>query len=462
MISWQRTIYFLGLAVVEATPAALLLLLAGARGAWGLLCLVVLAGALADWLAQRWLSPEQQRPARLLAAALTALWAVKGYAGAGWGLLAGWGLALTTLFAPAAPHAWPAYLLFVAALFAFWRGLQLAGHDSTSLRKLFTRAALALMLIVGLGLLWQGSSSSAPTALATMMVLAFFAMGLLVLALASLAEQYDTRLRRLGWRGFLILGGAIGLVLVPGLLLASRFGETTAQILRAALGVLVIGVALIFLPPLLILEAALRWLFELIDLEGFAHQLALRQQFQQQQQQQALETLHFLPPWLEMLVQVFLALLPILILAALIVLLRRRARPVGDRGEERESLWSWNGLASDLRDLLARLRRSSGQDEGLRAALARLRGADPISRIRRSYIRLLLAGEAHQHPRTPSQTPREYQPTAEAMLPTATVPITRLTDAYERARYHPLSATAADAEAAEQAWSEIERIDRAP
>jgi hypothetical protein len=462
MISWQRTIYFLGLAVVEATPAALLLLFAGARGAWGLLCLVVLAGALADWIAQRWLPPEQQRPARLLAAALTALWAVKGYAGAGWGLLAGWGLALSTLFAPGAPRAWPAYLLFVAALFAFWRGLQLADHDSTSLRKLFTRAALALMLIVGLGLLWQGSSGSAPTALATMMVLAFFAVGLLVIALASLAEQYDTRLRRLGRRGFLTLLGAIGLVLMPGLLLASRFGETTAQILRAALGVLVIGMALIFLPLLLILEAALRWLFELIDFEGFARQLTLRQQFQQQQQQQALETLHFLPPWLKMLVQVFLALLPILILAALIVLLRRRARPVGDHGEERESLWSWNGLASDLRDLLARLRRSSGQDEGLRAALARLRGADPLSRIRRSYIRLLLAGEAHQRPRTPPQTPREYQPTAEAMLPAAAAPIARLTDAYERARYHPPSATAADAEAAERAWSEIERIDRAP
>ena len=52
MISWQRTIYYLGLALVEATPAALLLTLAGAD-AWGALIGVVLLGALADWVMLR-------------------------------------------------------------------------------------------------------------------------------------------------------------------------------------------------------------------------------------------------------------------------------------------------------------------------------------------------------------------------------------------------------------------------
>ena len=59
MLSWQRTIYYLGLALVEATPAALLLTLAGAD-AWSMLIGIVLLGALADWIVLRRLPPERQ------------------------------------------------------------------------------------------------------------------------------------------------------------------------------------------------------------------------------------------------------------------------------------------------------------------------------------------------------------------------------------------------------------------
>ena len=97
---------------------------------------------------------------------------------------------------------------------------------------------------------------------------------------------------------------------------------------------------------------------------------------------------------------------------------------------------------------------------GLRAALAALRGGDPASRVRRSYIRLLLLGEAHERPRPAPQTPHEYAPAAGALLPAAAQPVDALTDAYERARYNPNGVTAADADAAERAWAAIEQAER--
>src|SRR5262245_51624893 len=103
MTSWQRLMYVLCLAIVEATPAALLLMLTGATGAWGLLTFVVLAGALADWLVSNWLPVERQRPALLVAGVLVAAWSVKVAVGAGVGLLSGWGAALGALFSLAGP-----------------------------------------------------------------------------------------------------------------------------------------------------------------------------------------------------------------------------------------------------------------------------------------------------------------------------------------------------------------------
>ena len=75
MLSWQRIIYYLGLALVESTPAALLLTSAGAD-AWGVLIGVVLLGALADWIVLRRLPPERQTLALAAGGLLCALWAL--------------------------------------------------------------------------------------------------------------------------------------------------------------------------------------------------------------------------------------------------------------------------------------------------------------------------------------------------------------------------------------------------
>jgi Domain of unknown function (DUF4129) len=456
MASWQRLVYILALAVVEATPAALPLVAFGAHSAWGVLILVVLAGALADWLATGWLKVERQRPALLGAGLLAALWMVKGQAGGGYGLLAGWGTAFSALFSLGGASLGLAYLTLLIALYAFRRGTRLLGHDSISLRRFFARAVVGLILVLTFTAIGTFRENEARITLTTVMLLTFFAVGLLAIALAAAIEEHDTNLSRLGWRGMLTLGTTIGLILILGMLFASLFGQDAAQSVRAILRVLILMLLVILAPLLILLAAIIERIAQMINLQDLLRALQQRQlSLQQQQQLRVSELLGIFPPWVRVGLQVFLALLPVLIIVLLYLLMRRRARRAPSRDEERESLWSWGGLATDLRDLLAGLRRTR-QADGLLAALARLRGADPASRIRRSYIRLLLAGEAHEHPRAAPQTPREYAPEVGAAFPAATQPIATLTTAYERARYHPDTATPADADAAEGAWGEIE------
>jgi hypothetical protein len=218
----------------------------------------------------------------------------------------------------------------------------------------------------------------------------------------------------------------------------------------------------LILAPLIWLVATL--IERLIDLPGLDRMLRqLIQQFQpgalDQPPPLAGDALAIFPAWLQAALRIFFALLPILLILGLLLLARRRALRQASAGEERESLWSWQSVAADLRDLLASRRRRPSAG-GLRAALAALRGADPASRVRRSYIRLLLLGEAHKRPRPAPQTPHEYAPAAGELLPAAIQPVDTLTGAYERARYNPNGVTSADADAAERAWAAIEQADR--
>jgi hypothetical protein len=457
MITWQRLIYYLGLAVVEATPAALLVTLAGGD-AWAPLIGVALAGALADWVFLRRLRPAHQGPALAIAALLAGVWVVRGQVAPGAGLLSGWGTAVGTIFSLGGARAGGAYLSLLTALYCFWRGTRMTLHDSITLHRLFRLSTVGLIMIIGFGFFGRRASGDLATLVSTEMLI-FFAAGLMTIALASASEERETELRRLGWRGMLTLLASVATVLVVGLLLGSLFGREAAQIVRLLWLALVLILLLIVAPIIYLMSLLLEPLLRLINMDQILGNLVrqIPQPFQNQSQSDS-QLLGGLPPWLQVALRTFISLLPILLLVALFLLSRRRARRSRGADEERESLWSWSGLAADLRGLLTR--RAPQRVEGLREALARLRGGDPASRIRRSYIRLLLLGEAREQPRAGPQTPREYTGTAGALLPAATQSIETLTDAYERARYHPAAATAADADAAEKAWGAIDQAGR--
>jgi hypothetical protein len=457
MISWLRIIYYSGLALVEATPAALLLTIAGGD-AWILLICVVLLGALADWIVLRRLPPERQTLALAAGGLLCALWIVKGQVVGDYGLLGDWGQALSAIFSVSHQRSGVAYLSLLASLYCFWRGTRLTMHDRVSIQRVFRTIAFSRLLIVGIGLLGARLTGSRAVAASTE-VLAFFAIGLITIALASGMDEQDVGLQRLGWRGMLIVCGAVGGMLGLGMLLGTLFGRDIALIVRTLWQALILIIALILSPLIWLMATILEAVLSVTGLDRWLQELAQQPPLKIDVAPPAGEVLAIFPLWLQTAIRIFFALLPILLILGLLLLARSRARLRAGADEERESLWSWAGLAEDLRGLLAGLR-GPQQAGGLRAALAALRGGDPASRVRRSYIRLLLLGEAHEQPRPAPQTPHEYAPAAGAMLPATAQPVDALTDAYERARYNPNGVSAADADVAERAWAAIEQAEK--
>jgi hypothetical protein len=456
MIAWDRLLFYLGLAIVEATPAALFLTIAG-TDAWGALILVVLGGALADWIVLRRLRPAYQRPALALIAFVAALWVVKGLI-PGSGLFTGWGRAVAALLDLDSTQSIPVYLSMLLGLYCFWRGTRLTLHDGVTLHRLFRISTALLMLVVFLRF-FSGAAASRLANLATVEVIGYFAIGLLTIALASASEERESELRRMGWRGVASLAGAVVLVIFLGVLVGALFGREAAAMIRLMWQGVILIIALMTAPFIYLFAGIIEAFVRLLNLEQILGHSVLQFNLPDNSQQAAPEMLGIFPPWVQALIRALCAIVPILVLLSLFLLARRRNRREPGADEERESLLTFGGMAEDLLGLLGKLR-ANRRPEGLRDALARLRGNDPISRIRRSYIRLLLVGEARSLPRLAPQTPREYVRAAGSMLPNAGQPIEALTDAYERARYDPAGPTPADADAAERAWGAIEQADK--
>jgi hypothetical protein len=362
---------------------------------------------------------------------------------------------------PGQPQFAPAYALLLVGLYLYWRGTRLALADGAAIGALFGRGAVALVVALLLRPIFR-PGVEIPAAALFGQVIAFVSLGLLGLALVHGEEEGSGG--RLSWRWLLTMGLAIGGVLLLGGLVATALGGGAAISAAQSL------IALILLPFALV-GAGLAWLLYTL----FAGPLGLladllrralaqlpeppeppQEQageiFTSQDPGSAITALATSATWL-------MALIPIVVILLAILLLRRRRQGAARLDEERESLGLAESLAGDLRDLLGRLRNPFARPlVGLRAALAALAGADPASRVRRAYLRLLIDLEPRQ-PRPPAQTPAEYAAVAGSAAG-APAPVDALTRAYEVARYNPAGVDAAAAEAAESALVAISRAPR--
>ncbi|GAB4446769.1 MAG: DUF4129 domain-containing protein [Chloroflexi bacterium OHK40] len=447
-----RLLFFVVLAALEATAVSLpLTALIPAAPPWLLLFGVVALGWLADQVALR-LPARFERPVLLggaLAAATTLIGATLGL---------GPGRALVALL-PGSGHTFQAYLTLLLALYLFWRGTRLTTHESDAVQALFGRATAAAVIALMIGAL-AGTATSAVLGHAVALV----ALGLLGLALAHAQETAGGRLNSLNWRWLLTLLAAIGLVVALAILVTSLLGGGEAM--AAAQTLLRVALLPFALVGGLIAYLLITFVAEPLTLALRAILAALRgvqppptDPVTQEQGAAGLDAATDVIVRLANSATFLLALIPITILVLAILLLRRRARPRPRPDEERESLGLLSSLTGDLRDLLASLRNPFARPpEGLRAALAALRGDDPATRARRAYVRLLLLLEKRDRHRPAAATPGEFRAAAAEATghPEA---VAHLTTAYERARYNPTGATPADADAAEAA---LRSIDEAP
>lgn len=458
MVTLQRALYYLCLAVGEAAPPALLLVLSGGAGLAPMLAVVV-AGVAADLALNRWVPVERQRIATAGIGVAGALWAVKVQSGGGYGLLAGWDRAVAALLSFGAAGTFLPYLTLLCAMYVFWRGSSLLEREGGELRQHFSRGLVAMFVMIALGAMIGTLRDAGGRA--TFLLLTYFGAGLVSIALSNMEDAGGDRAHRLGWRGTGLILASVGAVVLAGLLLASVFGEQSAAALRVLVGILVALAALVLAPLLFLISAIVSWLLHVANFDALARAIQSSPAFNPELFANQNEQLAALPTWLSLTVRIVCGVVPVLLLLALLYFIRRRRRLTAPRDETRESLWSWDDLAADLRGLLAGRRRAGGEDGGLQAALARLKGDAPHLRVRRSYVRALIAGSRRAADRPPGRTPREFAPLLSGELSQAAGAVSALTERYERARYHPPSATTSDAEAAERAADEIERASRA-
>lgn len=379
---------------------------------------------------------------------------VKGGLGGGYGPLAGWHVA-AALVNWNDPRFVSAYMALLLALAGGWRGLRLLLPTVPSeVQQRFKRGLLLLILLIGAVLLAGGPAVQSMLVLAA---LCYVTCGLLAQAFFR-ETSAARRERRLSGRKLAVILAAIGVPLVLTLALAGWFSADVAALIARAYEALVMAFVFVITP----LVTAFFYVFEALvrfvrgpsansSTPVFPTPPTLPPSLQQQEGAPTA-----FPPWLESATHALVLLVPLAILIVLFFRRPRRTRVAAAGDEERESVWSWQAAGQDLRAWWEQLRHAGQRArDPLAAALARLRGDDPATAIRRMYVRLLMRGARMGHARAAGQTPAEYARALAPVLAAQQEAITTLTHSYERARYHPEAATNMDAAAAAQAWQQI-------
>ena len=450
-VSFNILVYT-GLALLEATAPAMVVTMLGLPGALPVFVVLALLAALAELPIQGRVRLDRQRPLRVLTAAALSFGASS--------LLVGGPAALLEVFFGFGEQSSVAYLGLLGALYVVWRGINLTLLVDEDVRDVFGRNMLAVLGILLVGVLGGAFSDTLLSTFITGEVLLAFTLGLLLVAFVRQHEAAPEMQRIRGWHNLAPVLGATLLIIMLSLGLLGLLGANAAKLLNRIIISILLLIFTIIAPLLDLILRGFIWVFERLNvpemlgmLQNLAAGLAQRTALQQQTLQDIGQSF----PWLSTLLHVLEIALPILAILLLVwFFIRRQRRRSGLVNEERESLFSWEDFRADLADLVGRLRKRADADS-LELALARLQGESPAIRVRRSYIKMLIAARDRSAARSLSTTPREYQPQAQAAFPEARAALQTLTSHYERARYHADTSTAQDATEAEAALADTLR-----
>ena len=351
--------------------------------------------------------------------------------------------------------------LFVA-MWLWWWGV-LAGRDTLyydTYASNFALGAAMLGLIAACGYATQTLQPGALLGPA----LAFFALGLATLAIASLrsARRFE---RERGEPTFRVnrywlatVGGVIVALLATGLLLAQLISPDLVRRILA------------FLSPIVSLLAhALYWVLMLVTWVVFIvlSQLARLVHLPTETEREPLQLQDFSklteqfkdieaqPVGLSPGLYVALRILAGLLIAGIVVLIfalafrRFRAYSEEDVEEVRESILSLDLLKTQIGQLLRR------QHKETPPPFAVVAGDDPRARIRRIYQALLAWAAAAGQTRPPGATPGEYLALLAGHHPERQPLLATITAAYIQARYCPDPLPAELADEAQRAWEQF-------
>lgn len=355
----------------------------------------------------------------------------------------------------------PVYLLLAFSGVAWWRGARVVDADHVEVVRILRwgiillTAALLVLALAGVEHLLAQTAAGASISPAAELVI-FLGLGLAALSMTRIAASASDGASDAPWRWLRSSLFSTAVLLLIGIMLLGIVAEPARWVLANSLFWIVYVIMLLLSPLLWVLFKLVEILQGLLMSRGWRVVLPPPAPEQPRQQPESI-SIDSLAAILNASTTIAV-LLPLLVLALLIFLsIRRRGRGTDPDEEQRESIFSWRSLGRDMLDLLRSVRphRASG---GLQAALGRLAGHDPRTRIRRRYIQLLLLGEQRGTQRPPPATPHEFEP-ALPVAPAAQGPLHTLTRLYERARYGDGLDDAAAAHA-DASWGEIEQRDR--
>lgn len=355
----------------------------------------------------------------------------------------------------ALPAVAPPAMGALLATLLWWRGVVLGEREFThhEIDRAFRRGVGWTILFIVFFVIYGDTRGFALTQAAPGYLLAFFSIGLLLLAVTRLlaiwqetqADEGQALAANRHWllllvgvvglilSGAAVISGALSLQFRPLLLQWLRLLEPVVEVLFLAL----FAVALVLAKIIAFVLSRLP--FRPVRLEPLAPL------------EQPLSTLmRDLPPRVVSgarwgVVALVIALLIVLVAVA-VVRARRRARRRDE--DERESVWDAQSLLSGLgrawRNLWSRWTAPRAAPESAEAA-----------GIRAIYRELLHIGSALGAPRHPSETPFEYRPRLRDRLPGSAAEIVALTEVYVRVRYTPAVPGPGDVEEARAA---LERV----
>lgn len=358
-----------------------------------------------------------------------------------------------------------AVLTLAPAVWLWWWGLT-AGrarvqHDD--LVRDFAMGLVALLVVVAIS---ASTKIIAPNMMLTIL-LAYLALGLFVLALATIQDTrryegaragHDLSLARHWW---MTVGAIIATLLVVALLLSQFFMPET-------LGYLAAGVRTI----LALLGQVVYWLILVISypifmvLEWLAGLLPV-----QPEEGEPLPQLSALPNFAEQIAEltetgppaapisqtpfwIVGGVLSVVVIIVIFVLAFRHFRTSSedDVAETHESILSLDLLKAQLAQLL---RRNGAGNGGEPELFTVLNGDDPRMRIRHIYQALLVWSSEQGVVRPPGMTPSRYQALLISAFPDHDEQFEAITAAYDLARYGAAPVPEESAVAVTAAWQEI-------
>lgn len=351
----------------------------------------------------------------------------------------------------------------LGVLFCWWRGLRLAAVGLSPARAGFALrfGVVAFVLFILLNTLSTGEDP-------TPFVPPFFLAGLVALGLTRVESLREVRggMRTpfgAGWLGF--LGGAALVIVLAGAWAAAALGgEAPRLALRwlTPVGYVLFALALVLLSPLLLLmELLIRWLMSRMDLRAALRGLGVLGSLVENLQAWLDGLLRpaatLAPDWSRARLLFYLTLLLLIMLGVIRTLRRPRRRVRLPEDEAGESLLSASAVLASLGDMLKAGLSGLGEAAGLLGRFGAGRDLLAALTIRRIYARTARLSANLGYPRSPAETPFEFQPTLGRAFPGLEAEIGMITQAYVGVHYGELPEDQAGLESVRAAWQAVRR-----